>query len=154
VAERPIGEVYLWNEMDARNWEAPRGKGRVDIYWNRMNAKNWCEIPPPTFRPPPLKYTARVGRRWSWKTGQHREISHNWHKCDNSCATRPQDPVGWSVKWLGSVFQLGVFWQFKSWQRVSSLFQMPVCASVAGHVAGRLGHFFNSPLRGCKLCRD
>ena len=32
MAERPIGEVYVWNEMDAGNWEAPRGKGTFDIY--------------------------------------------------------------------------------------------------------------------------
>ena len=56
MAERPIGEVYAWNEMDAGNWEAPRGKGKLDIYRNKMNAKSCWEIPPPTFRPPPLKY--------------------------------------------------------------------------------------------------
>ena len=26
-----MGEVYVWSEMDAGNWEAPRGKGKFDI---------------------------------------------------------------------------------------------------------------------------
>ena len=31
VVERPMGEVYVWSEMDAGNWEAYRGKGKFDI---------------------------------------------------------------------------------------------------------------------------
>ena len=26
-----MGEVYVWSEMDAGNWEAPRWKGKFDI---------------------------------------------------------------------------------------------------------------------------
>ena len=31
VVERPMGEVYVWSEMDAGNWRADRGKGKFDI---------------------------------------------------------------------------------------------------------------------------
>ena len=62
MAERPIGEVYVWNEMDWGNWEAPRGKGKFDIYWNRMNAKSCWEICPhlPFVPPSQVDYDWRL----------------------------------------------------------------------------------------------
>ena len=46
-----MGEVYVWSEMDAGNWEAPRGKGKFDIEtgWAQKIVERY---PPPTFRPP------------------------------------------------------------------------------------------------------
>ena len=30
-----MGELYVWSEMDAGNWEAPRWKGKFDIETGR-----------------------------------------------------------------------------------------------------------------------
>ena len=50
-----MGEVYVWNEMDAGNWEAPRGKGKFDIEtgWAQKNVERNA---PTYLSSPPLKY--------------------------------------------------------------------------------------------------
>ena len=57
-----MGEIYVWSEMDAGNWEAPRGKGKFDIEtgW----AQKIVERYPPTYlSSPPLKLTHHA---WAW----------------------------------------------------------------------------------------
>ena len=38
-----MGEVYVWSEMDAGNWEAHRGKGKFDIEtgWAQKVVERW-----------------------------------------------------------------------------------------------------------------
>ena len=38
-----MGEVYLWSEMDAGNWEAHKGKGQFDIEagWAQKVVERW-----------------------------------------------------------------------------------------------------------------
>ena len=49
-----MGEVYVWSEMDAGNWEAPRGKGKFDIEtgWAQKVVERYA---PTYLSPPPLK---------------------------------------------------------------------------------------------------
>ena len=49
-----MGEVYVWSEMDAGNWEAPRGKGKLDIEtgWAQKVVERYA---PTYLSPPPLK---------------------------------------------------------------------------------------------------
>ena len=46
------GEVYVWNEMDAGNWEAPIGGREISILKQHERKKLLRDMPPPTFRPP------------------------------------------------------------------------------------------------------
>ena len=50
-----MGEVYVWNEMGAGNWEAPRGKGKFDIEtgWAQKVVERYA---PTYLLPSPLKY--------------------------------------------------------------------------------------------------
>ena len=47
-----MGEVYVWSEMDAGNWEAPRGKGKFDIEtgWAQIVVERYA----PTYLSSPL----------------------------------------------------------------------------------------------------
>ena len=53
-----MGEVYVWSEMDAGNWEAPRGKGKFDIEtgWAQKVVERYA---PTYLSSPPLKFVRK-----------------------------------------------------------------------------------------------
>ena len=49
-----MGELYVWSEMDAGNWEAPRWKGKFDIEtgWAQKVVERYAltYLPSPTLK--------------------------------------------------------------------------------------------------------